>query len=40
MERQGETRAEGVCPARDGKAEAARVREALRSIIDVAGRSS
>jgi hypothetical protein len=39
MERQSETRADGATPARDGKAEAARVREALRSIIDVAGMS-
>jgi hypothetical protein len=37
MERQGETRGEGATPARDSKAEVARVREALRSIIDVAG---
>ncbi|HXO43332.1 MAG TPA: hypothetical protein VN999_17915 [Thermoanaerobaculia bacterium] len=37
MERQGETT--GTTPTRDGKAEAARVREALRSIIDVAGMS-
>jgi len=37
MERQGETT--GATPTRDGKAEAARVREALRSIIDVAGMS-
>ena len=39
MEGQSETRADGATPARDGKAEAARVREALRSIIDVAGMS-
>jgi hypothetical protein len=37
MERQSETRGEGASPTRDSKAEAARVREALRSIIDVAG---
>ncbi len=37
MERQGETT--GASPMRDGKAEAARVREALRSVIDVAGMS-
>jgi hypothetical protein len=37
MERQGE--ATGATPTRDGKAEAARVREALRSVIDVAGMS-
>lgn len=37
MERQGETT--GASPIRDGKAEAARVREALRSVIDVAGMS-
>ena len=34
MERQGETT--GASPTRDGKVEAARVREALRRIIDVA----
>jgi hypothetical protein len=34
MERQGETT--GASPMRDGKAEAARVREALHRIIDVA----
>jgi hypothetical protein len=37
MERQGETT--GATPTRDGKAETARVREALRSVIDVAGMS-
>lgn len=37
MERQGETT--GASPTRDGKAQAARVREALRSVIDVAGMS-
>jgi hypothetical protein len=40
MERQSETKAEGANPTRDSKAEVARVREALRSIIDVAARSS
>jgi hypothetical protein len=39
MERQSETKGEGASPARDSKAEVARVREALRSIIDVAGMS-
>src|ERR1700680_4416708 len=39
MERQSETKGEGATSARDSKAEVARVREALRSIIDVAGMS-
>jgi hypothetical protein len=39
MERRGDTRAEGATSARDGKAEVVRVREALRTIIDVAGMS-
>jgi hypothetical protein len=37
MEQHGETT--GTSPMRDGKAEAARVREALRSVIDVADMS-
>jgi len=37
MERQSETKGEGAHPTRDSKAEVARVREALRSVIDVAG---
>jgi hypothetical protein len=39
MKRQSGTTGEGAIPHRDGKAEVARVREALRSIIDVAGMS-
>ena len=39
MERQSETKGDGANPTRDSKAEVARLREALRSIIDVAGMS-
>lgn len=39
MEGRNETTGEGASPIRDGKAEAARVRQALRSIIDVADMS-
>jgi hypothetical protein len=39
VERQSDTRAEGTTPTRDSKAAVARVREVLRSIIDVAGMS-
>jgi hypothetical protein len=39
MERQSETRGEGAAPIRDSKAEVARLRDALCSVIDVAGMS-